>query len=83
MRTYDDTFSGTKIYPGKVRFNPHQTDYPLRTLSGWSPMHSQALLANESTLNRANSMSVVIARSSGSNVERPNLFSCSGRILVG
>lgn len=22
MRTYDDSFSGQKIYPGKVRFNP-------------------------------------------------------------
>jgi len=22
MRTYDDTFSGEKIYPGKVRANP-------------------------------------------------------------
>jgi hypothetical protein len=24
MRTYDDTFSGTKIYPGKVRLLQHQ-----------------------------------------------------------
>jgi len=26
MRTYDDTFSGQKIYPGKVRY-PHHHDY--------------------------------------------------------
>jgi len=24
MRTYDDTFSGQKIYPGKVRLHHHQ-----------------------------------------------------------
>jgi hypothetical protein len=28
MRTYDDTFSGQKIYPGKVRFAVSHTDPP-------------------------------------------------------
>jgi len=27
MRTYDDTFSGTKIYPGKVSQSPMRQDY--------------------------------------------------------
>lgn len=34
MRTYDDTFSGQKIYPGKVRFNPFSTTDMLRLQIG-------------------------------------------------
>lgn len=29
MRTYDDTFSGQKIYPGKVRYAPNFDPRPL------------------------------------------------------
>ena len=47
MRTYDDTFSGQKIYPGKVRLPPS-----VRAVSAISKLrkHSVAAIQRRETL---------------------------------
>lgn len=83
MRTYDDTFSGTKIYPGKV--SAAQSERKQESAQ-WGTNHGNAMDFEKELLTvclviRASSMSAVTARSSASRMARPNLSSFSERTL--
>jgi hypothetical protein len=95
MRTYDDTFSGQRIYPGKVRL---QGVFAAPRLGSASPIMIRStvqsrfscfpLIFTETTgtswliyscLCRGSSTSAVTARSSASKTARPSPFSSSAR----
>ena len=91
MRTYDDAFSGQKIYPGKVRptGSPTSIRPPTRIAipqlrqrihicgQGWRNNMTGKPITDNSY--RASSTSVVIARSSASRMARPSPYSSSAR----
>ena len=90
MRTYDDTFGGTKIYPGKVsnQQSPRET-FPLpssRTSTSTSQCYSRCL-HNYSNANnclyRASSSSAATAKSSAFKMANPNPSSSSERTPAG
>ena len=93
MRTYDDTFSGQKIYPGKVRCHFHLSPpynpsamlrQLLRRLADRMRMEDIGHALTKSFLKyRASSTSVVTAKSSDSRMARPKAFSSSERTHVG
>ena len=96
MRTYDDTFSGQKIYPGKVRLclsspllsrslspNLRRLYHPLR--SSVNDLTSkwegnEELMANI-FVSRASSTSAATAKSSAFRTAKPSPSSCSARTL--
>jgi len=51
MRTYDDTFSGQRIYPGKVRFQFSQADFAVDAATAMP--RTQPLITAVATLHQA------------------------------
>lgn len=93
MRTYEDTFSGEKIYPGKVcrGSSTHPSQLTLVQCQSWGNGDKTASLKGEAggleligvRSNRENSTFVVTARSSAFRTARQNPFSYSARTRVG
>lgn len=83
MRTFDDTFSGEKIYPGKVRL-PRIRRQPWGYLLGARPSsHKTYPVLTVGLIDRGNSTSAVTARSSVSRTAKPNPSSSNERTLDG
>jgi hypothetical protein len=86
MRTYDDTFSGEKIYPGKVRMSSSRDDEVARTIGVPGTSRRRIGLGRRCNTDRmvcrASSTSVVIARSSDSRTARLNPSSFNARTPV-
>lgn len=93
MRTYDDTFSGQRIYPGKVRCHSSESGIAIdtvasniRTQPGFHRDPSVALGIGESGLmrspHRASYTFVATAKSSAFRTARPSPFSSSARTLA-
>ena len=91
MRTYEDTFSGDKIYPGKVSsllFCDRTKSFTIpssclqpstRSEPGMINLNADRMLIVIFGVSRVSSMFVVTARSSGSKTGRPNPSSYSAR----
>ena len=93
MRTYEDTFSGQKIYPGKVRWRPQHNctlaaRYRYAHLSplGFCPQvcRAERMILTHPFLSvcRANSTFEATTRFSDSKMESPNRSFCSARTLA-
>ena len=96
MRTYDDTFSGQKIYPGKVclcstpspsfSLELRRLYTPPSSRSGILHLHGvgdqERARADLLVLFRASSTSVATAKFFASRTAKPSPSSCSARTLV-
>ena len=96
MRTYDDTFSGQKIYPGKVclfyesispaspelRYALHNTQQQQLNFHIYMEQRLTGKLAELCLLPRASFTFAATARYSAFRTAKPSLFSYSARTLV-
>jgi hypothetical protein len=81
MRTYEDTFSGDKIYPGKVRVVPNTISLILSCVATRHNICKRSA-ADWGFTRRESCTFVAITRSSVSKMAKVNRFSFNEKILV-